>query len=201
VVVWSDDGPDGSSFGVFGQRYASSGAPLAPAFRVNTYVTGYQGRPSVAADGSGNFVVVWASTQEGSSSGVFGQRYANTGGALGPEFRVNTYTTNLQRFSSVVSDGSGNFVVVWHSALQEGAGSSYGVFAQRFASSGPALGPEFRVNTFTTSAQIFPVVASDPSGNFIVTWEGADQDGSPRSIFGQRFSPMVPVELTRFGLE
>ena len=116
VVVWESDSQDGSSYGVFGQRYASTGAPLGPEFRVNTYTTGHQGHPAVASDSSGNFVVVWPSySQDGSSYGVFGQRYASTGAPLGPEFRVNTYTTNSQSCPAVASDASGNFVVVWTS--------------------------------------------------------------------------------------
>jgi hypothetical protein len=69
---------DGSGSGVFGQRYAASGAPLGPEFRVNTYATASQSFPSVdAADSPGTFVVVWTSAyQDGSGSGVFGQRYA-----------------------------------------------------------------------------------------------------------------------------
>ena len=61
---------------LFGQRYASSGSPLGPEFQINTYVTNHQGAPTVAADGTGKFVVVWNSLlQDGSDFGVFGQRY------------------------------------------------------------------------------------------------------------------------------
>ena len=63
----------------------AQGNPLGPEFRVNTYTTNTQGFPSVAADASGNFVVVWSSyTQDGSTDGVFGQRYASSGALLGP---------------------------------------------------------------------------------------------------------------------
>src|SRR3990172_2852705 len=48
-------------------------------------------------------------------------------------------------------------------------------------------GVEFQVNSHTTSAQWVPAVASDASGNFVVTWESI-QDGSALGIFGQRFS-------------
>ena len=143
VVAWQSSPQDGSGFGVFGQRYANSGAPVGPEFRVNTYTTGDQFQPSVASDTSGNFVVVWRSKMP--DYGVFGQRYANSGAPLGPEFRVNTYTTSGQSFPSVAADTSGNFVVVWGSSSQDG--SAYGVFGQRYASSGSPLGPEFRVNT------------------------------------------------------
>ncbi len=60
VVVWhSQPFQPVTSRDIFGRRYASSGAPFGPEFRVNTYVTSNQGYPSVAADASGNVVVVW----------------------------------------------------------------------------------------------------------------------------------------------
>jgi hypothetical protein len=186
VVVWSSDLQDGSGPGVFGQRYDSAGAPLGPEFRVNSYTTIAQRYPDVAADMSGNFVVVWDSNaQDGSSFGVFGQRYASSGAPLGPEFRVNTYTTNGQLRPSVASDSMGNFVVVWENA-EDGALS--GVFGQRYASSGATLGPEFRVNTYTTNGQYIPAVAADSSGNFVVAWYSLTQDGSDHGVFGQRYA-------------
>ena len=35
---------------------------------------------------------------------------------VGPEFRVNTYTTSSQRSPSAAADAAGNFIVVWESA-------------------------------------------------------------------------------------
>jgi large repetitive protein len=199
VVVWHSDAQDGSGYGIFGQRYSGSGAPLGPEFRVNTYTTSAQSQPSVAADLLGNFVVVWVSFHDGSSSGVFGQRYASSGAPLGSEFRVNTYTTTQQVFPAVASDSSGNFVVTWHSDQPDDP--DHGVFGQRYASSGAPLGPEFRVNSYTTGAQFRPSVASDSSGNLVVVWDSNAQDGSLSGVFGQRYGQIVPVELLRFGVE
>jgi hypothetical protein len=45
-------------------------------FRVNSSVPNQQYRPRVAANSSVNFVVVWMSyPQDGSSGGIFGQRF------------------------------------------------------------------------------------------------------------------------------
>jgi hypothetical protein len=187
VVVWRSGGQDGSGYGIFGQRYASSGTALGPEFRVNAYTSGDQGSPSVTSDLAGNLVVVWMSLgQDGSSGGVLGQRYASTGAPLGPEFRVNAYTTGYQVIPAVASDPSGNFVVVWQSHAQDGA--AYGVFGQRYASSGAPLGPEFRVNTQTANDQTYPAVAADMAGNFVVVWSSNVQDGSSQGVFGQRFA-------------
>src|SRR5262245_34340706 len=49
------------------------------------------------------------------------------------------------------------------------------------------LGPEFLVNTYTRGDQSRPAVAMDPSGSFVVVWEGAAQDGGGSGIFGQRY--------------
>ena len=201
VVIWSSYGQDtGLSLGVYGQRFASSGEPQGPEFRVNTYITGSQGHPAIASDPVGNFIVVWEGpNQDGGAFGVFGQRFASTGSPVGAEFRVNTFTTLSQQRPAIVTDPAGNFVVVWESALQDG--SSYGVFGQRYASSGDPSGPEFRVNTYTISSQYRPVVSSDTSGNFVIGWQSNTQDGSSFGVFGQRYSQMVPVGLMHFGIE
>ena len=80
-----------------------------PEFHVNTFTTDTQYHPSVASDGSGNFVVVWSSRggQDGDNAGIFGRRFNSAGVPLGPEFGVNTYTTDLQGSPSVASDRNG----------------------------------------------------------------------------------------------
>jgi len=188
VVVWDSAGQDGSSLGVFGQRFASSGAPLGPEFRVNTSTTDLQESPSVAADSAGNFVVAWTSSggYGGAPADVFGQRHAGDGTPLGPEFRINAFTTNGQNDPRVAAGSAGNFVVVWNSAGQDG--SYLGVFGQRFASSGVPLGPEFRVNTYTTDNQYTPSVAADSAGNFVVAWTNSGGYGGLADVFGQRFA-------------
>jgi len=200
VVVWDTVVVPSLDRDIVGQRYASTGAPLGPEFRVNTYTTSIQVSPAVASDSSGDFVVVWMSlTQDGSNWGVFGQRYASTGAPRGPEFRVNSYATGDQRYPAVASDPSGNMVVLWSSFAQDGL--DYGVFGQRYASTGEPLGTEFRINTYTTDFQGVAAVSPDPSGDFVVVWTSNTQDGSSGGVFGQRYRAIVPVELMRFGVE
>ncbi len=187
VVVWHSNGQDGSHHGVFGQRFDSAGAPLGGEFQVNTYTTSYQSYPSVALDGSGNFMVVWQSCcQDGSGDGVFGRRFDSAGAPLGGEFQVNTYTTSDQREASLAVDGSGNLVVVWRSDDQDGYGA--GVFGRRFNSAGAPLGGEFQVNTYTSTYQRYPSIAVNGSGSFVVAWTSYAQDGDGYGVFGQRFN-------------
>jgi len=160
--------------------------PVGPEFQVNTYFTGYQGLPKVCRAQEGNFTIVWRSdNQDGSGSGIFGQRYSNAGGTLGTEFQINTYTTNSQALPTLACSPAGDFVVAWRSAGQDGDG--FGVFGRRYASSGTALGTEFQVNSFTTGSQDNPAVSMDASGNFVVVWTSAGQDGDNNGVFAQRY--------------
>ena len=78
VVVWMS--ADAWNYGIFGQRYDNAGNAVGGEFQVNTYTTSEQWRPDVAADADGDFVVVWQSgDQDGSSWGVFAQRFDSAG--------------------------------------------------------------------------------------------------------------------------
>src|SRR5215470_3372620 len=142
VVVWESFGSAGSDtdgFSVQGQRYDSSGTPLGGQFQVNTYTTSMQRAPSVGADGSGNFVVVWESFGSAGSDtdgfSVQGQRYDSSGTPLGGQFQVNTYTTSMQQAQRVTADGAGNFVVVWESFGSAGSDTDgFSVQGQRYDS-------------------------------------------------------------------
>ncbi|MEM7483510.1 MAG: hypothetical protein AAF481_20310, partial [Acidobacteriota bacterium] len=50
------------------------------------------------------------------------------------------------------------------------------------------VGGEFQVNSFTTFNQLFPAVAVEAGGNFVVVWQSEAQDGSDTSIHGQRYA-------------
>jgi len=197
VVTWSSFGQDGSSYSIYAQRYNAAGVAQGSEFRVNTYTTNYQFTSTVAMDADGDFVVTWLSYgQDGSNEGIYAQRYNAAGAAQGSEFRVNTYTTNLQGFSTVAMDADGDFVVTWSSSGQDG--SAYGVFAQRYNAAGVAQGNEFRVNTYTTDYQSFSTVAMDTDGDFVVTWSSYLQDGSDNGIYAQRYNAAGVAQGSEF---
>lgn len=196
VVVWTSYYQDGDYLGVFGQRFSSEGVRIGGEFQVNSFTIGYQGLPEVASAPDGRFIVVWASQdQDGSDFGVFGQLYDAAGAPVSGEFQVNSETAEYQGGPAVAMDGGGDFVVVWTSYGQDGDG--YGIFGQRYDSSGAPLGGEFQANTYTLDDQIDPDVATDEAGNFIVVWQSDFQDGSGNGIFGQRFA----ADGTRQGSE
>jgi hypothetical protein len=184
VVTWHSP-HDGSSYGVFLRRYASSGATLSGEVEVNTYVTGSQAFPVVDLDADGDFVVVWQSYQDGDETGIFAQRFDSSGAPQGAELRVNTHTGGFQITPAVAVDADGDFVVAWASRDQDG--DDYGVFARRFNAAGVAQAAEFQISTYTAYDQYEPAIAATGAGGFVVVWQSA-QDGSSYGVFGQRFN-------------
>ena len=177
---------DTDDLGIWARLFGPDGSPQGAEFLVNGYTTSMQDHPSVAADGLGRFVVVWDSNrQDGSGYGVYARRYDRAGAPLGPEFRVNSFTTNNQMFASVGAAEDGRFVVAWASFLQEGA--EWEVYAQRYGADGVPAGGEFRVNGTTLSTQFGPHVAMAEAGRFAIAWTSWFQDGSGYGAFAQRF--------------
>ncbi len=188
VVAWNSFGDyKWPSTGVFGRIYGEDGSLVGNEFKINTHIAGNQFSPAITGLADGKFVVTWTSdSQDGSSSGVFGQVYGSSGNPFGDEFRVNTYTLNSQCFQSITSLADGGFVVTWTSFGQDGSES--GVYAQVYKSDGSRVGGEFSVNTYTTNWQSFPSIAGLVDGGFVVTWDSFGQDGSGDGVYGQVYS-------------
>jgi hypothetical protein len=107
----------------------------------------------------------------------------------GPEFRVNTYTTGAQRSPAVGKQGD-NFVVAWESDGQDGDLS--GIFARSFTAPGVPLGPEFQVNSYTTSSQHAASVAEGDTFA-VIAWQSEGQDGDQGGIYARRFDAGGPL--------
>ena len=162
------------------------GGPLGGEFLVNSTTADSQGLADLAVAPDGSYVVVWQSyNQDGGDMGIYLQRFAADGTALGSETLVNTTTANWQQNPAIAMDSSGNFVVVWDSYPGQD-GAWYGVYGQRFNASGTKVGGEFLVNTTTGSDQRAPDVAMDAGGGFVVVWEG-NGTGDTYGVFVQRF--------------
>jgi uncharacterized repeat protein (TIGR01451 family) len=102
------------------------------------------------------------------------------------ETLVNTETVDNQNYPAIGMDADGNFVITWHSNLQDGSG--YGIFAQRFSAAEVPQGLEFQVNSYTSNAQGNATVAMAPNGDFTVVWQSQGQDaGVAWGVYAQRY--------------
>jgi hypothetical protein len=94
LVLWAGVDQLGPDDGVRARLFDSAWRPAGAPFQVNTYTQWSQTEPSVAVDGRGNFMAAWSSGedpyittpqidefqgQDGSSYGVYGQRFSLAG--------------------------------------------------------------------------------------------------------------------------
>jgi hypothetical protein len=114
IVVWVKSGGFGGG-GIFGRRFDAAGSPVGAEFTVSSYdATAFWARPRVAADGEGNFVVVWqyAARDAYNDPHVFGRWHDAQGAPVGGAFRIDA-ATSAQRSPFVAAHEDGNFVVAW----------------------------------------------------------------------------------------
>ena len=102
---------------------------------------------------------------------------------FGTEFVVNTTTASFQYQPTLTGLANGRFVVAWTDLSATGSDTSAtAVRAQVFNADGASAGPEFVVNTTTSSNQFDPTITALADGRFVVAWTdqsatGVDTDG------------------------
>jgi len=101
------------------------------------------------------------------------------------DFQINMHTTYDQGSAGIAADRQGGFIVVWDSYRQDG--DSGGVFARRFLADAVPAADEFQVNSTATGNQKEPSIAMDPTGRFVVAWQGPGPD--EEDIFARLFDP------------
>jgi hypothetical protein len=197
VVVWPgfDIAADPMSLGVLARRFDADGVPVGAQFQVNAYTTSDQQRPVVAGLGTaGGFVVAWSSDASGgtdtSGASIQAGLFDPTGTRVS-ELQVNTYTTGEQIKPSIVALADGGFVLAWESVGSDGSDTDQEcVRLRRFDAAGTPQGPDFQVNTYTTSYQDNVGIGSDGYGGFVVTWASGGSGGtdtSEGSVQARRF--------------
>ena len=203
VIAWQSDGQDGSSEGVFAQRF---GKPLATldvdgdgtvgaltdGLLVLRYLFGFTG-PTLT---SGAVASACTRCSAASIEPYLLQAQVEIATPVGVEFQANSFTSGGQSYQDVAADSAGNFVVVWQSPNQDGYGS--GIFAQQFNDSGTPAGSEFQVNSDVPKSQTEPAIAVDHDGDFVIVWTSYGQDGSESGVFARLFGPSGEPQATEF---
>lgn len=154
IVVWQDERNGNKD--IYGQRYNNTGTKESANFLINDDQGGAeQYDQRIAADGSGNFVVVWEDKRMGSN--IYAQRYTSSGVKQGTNFLVYQNAS----YPAISSDVNGNFVVVCNSHGE--------IYGQRYTMHGVKEDPQFIV-TDQISYPNAPAVGMDQKGNFVVAW-------------------------------
>jgi len=173
VVVWEDYEP-GEFFGIFARRFDVGGEPLGDEFQVNTYTTGTQYNPVVAASPAGSFVVAWTngSAFEDDVKGIAARSFDGDGAPLGPEGLVSASPAEHQFAPTLGADASGGFVIAWNAVdAQAPDPADDAILARRLGADGTPIAPEFRVDTNEERDEgSVPRIAVDVGSGFAIAW-------------------------------
>ncbi|WP_417525568.1 beta strand repeat-containing protein, partial [Marinovum sp.] len=189
VVTWTTNdftGGDGSSNAVKGQLFNAAGATVGGEFLVNGQTIGNQSDGAISALDSGRFVVVWTegdvANGDGSSSAISARIFGANGLPEGGEFQVNTFTNSQQYQPAVATLDNGDFVVTWSSYSQDST-NTYGIYYQRYDSTGTPIGGEVRVNEYVAGNSYNPDIIALDTGGFVISWNEDTPVGSGQDVF------------------
>ncbi|HEX3552166.1 MAG TPA: hypothetical protein VIA62_02935 [Thermoanaerobaculia bacterium] len=165
LVAWTS-GPVQPPFrtDVFARAYDSAGNPQSGEIRVNTTTASSQERPRVAANATGQYMVVW-----NDDTIARARLLDSTGQPLSGEMTLAS-GNQASPTPEVTADPAGGFLVVWLELAT--ALDSRRVHWRRFDAHGQALGAEASLGTVGFVPP--PRVATSPLGGFLIVWsEGA----------------------------
>ncbi len=168
ILVWEgiDYDPPNIDEGVWARKMVGSGQVNGGPFRVNAVTTAYQGdagEVDVAADGAGNFTVVWDDGNYAAPpySGVVMAQFDKFKNPLGSQVRVSA---DRGFDLGVAMTTTGETMVIWEDGDLKG---------RVYDSSGTAVGPEFLISN---SAEYAEISAAGPS-SFVVVWNDVGMTG------------------------
>jgi hypothetical protein len=206
LEAWSDDALS-SGVDIFGQRISATGAKVGSSFPLLASL-GTHGFQIVRAlsFGGGGFLVVWhdGANAHSASGNFYGQIVTTHGGLSGAEFLISDQSEN-GNWASAASDGT-NFLVVWQSNTNDGAGQDANLTFGEFISSSGSAGSPFPISQ-TPSRDAQPLATAFDGTNYLVVW-GADTqhdangNGTDWTLYGRFVSPggaLSPSEVKLAG--
>ncbi|TAD85327.1 MAG: hypothetical protein EAY75_11520 [Bacteroidetes bacterium] len=209
-IVWTDTRAGATDANVFAQLVSADGVlGFSASSLLICNATGSQSNPYITASGTG-FITTWRDPRAATSNAdVFVQSFDATGVKWTANGVQVTNAAGNQPNSGgdgllITSDGAGGAVVVWDDA--EFGTSNIDVRAQRINASGAAVWTAngVAVANRTASNQRIPELASDGSGNIIVSWVDSRTITSPvvanNEIFASRLQTDGTLPLTNIAL-
>jgi serralysin len=193
VVTWHD----ASATDIRARIFNSDGTPAPGSdFVVNSTDLPPNGAaaPVVVALPGGNFVITWYSADSGDGSGacVRAALFDPNGTPLGPDFIVNTTTSNSQIHPEAVmlADGQ-HFVITWWTGTNLSGGNGLEVRARVFNVDGTPVAADFLVDAaaggVTTGS---PQVGALADGRFVIVWNDTSAaDGGGLVLRAQLYTP------------
>ena len=165
IVVWGD-GRNGSMNDIFAQKLDQDGNKIGKNFMINAdsqAVSKYN--PDIAIKKDSSYIVTWYYYNNGLYTPTSIVRDKNNN-IISSQIGVSdsSYRSENNYYPQTAVTDSG-FVIVWYRYFN----SQYNIIGQFLNSKGEKLDSNFVINDAVNSYRSSPTVASDSSGNFVVT--------------------------------
>lgn len=191
VVAWvSEQQRFENSIDIYGRVFGSDVGSTGSEFLINSS-TNICANPNLSQLQDGGFLVGWSERDIANRDNgwdVFIRSYNNAAQARGEVTKVNRHS-NGNHYAPRIAGVGDSQLVVWTSNGQDG--SAEGVFGRFVKTDGSSNTSEFQVNTYSNGPQIYPTVASDGSGQFLVAWSSFIGGRTSFDLFSQRFAVSV----------
>ncbi|MCA9054440.1 MAG: cadherin domain-containing protein, partial [Planctomycetaceae bacterium] len=176
VVVWTSNGQDGSSFGIYAQRYNAAGVKVGGEILVTGEQTDSETGPSVSTFSDGGFVVAWQDQTSGVYAWTEARVFNADGTAATSEFKVSPGTDgNGEGYQPAVQTLDDNrFVVVWSNEV---GGATYEIAGRIYDRTGALQGAHFTIGSLLGPSALFGAQAEVDllqNGGFAVIWRTYD---------------------------
>ena len=203
VVTYAGKDSDGDS-SIFVQKFSSAGTIEGTQVKLElTDITGGNDyAPQITALNDGEYVITYISTSGGETYFICVQKFSSDGTIQGEqvELEVRDYISFDYLNPQIAAVGtSGEYVVTYRGVDN---GGDFSIFVQKFSSDGTIQGEQVELEGVTGSGNDYDpqITAVGTSGEYVVTYEGVDNDGD-FSIFVQKFSSNGTIQGTQVQLE
>jgi hypothetical protein len=177
AVTWQSQGQDGSGAGVYWRRVDTAGAPLGTEQLVGTSTSGSQRAPRVAADASGNVIVLWETQAVNGPTAITGRRFNSSGTSIGGEVAVSV--SSLAASPAVASAIGGDFLAAWALTAPDG---EVGLLRRGFDHRSIAFEIEQMV---TAMGRVHGAAAAGGASQLVLAWSSTSS-GQPPAVLARR---------------
>jgi len=180
LVAWYDH-RDGSNYDIFGARVNHSGVVQDPSGIHISNIDAQQISPAVISY-SGQWLVVWSDSRNGSYNDIYGSRISASGTVTDEDGILISASAQMQGKPAVSFDGT-NYLVVWQE--DRGGGPPFDIYGMRIDPSGNELDADAIPISTVSGSQEYPAVAFDNDSIYLVVWQD-NRSGSGYDIYGAR---------------